>query len=268
MKTIARSLLSMMITSGLVTAAFAQPAAQAPAKPAAAPAAAPAAKAAPAAAPAAPAAPAAKTAPAAAPTAKAAPAAPPTPAATKPAPAAKPVAPTAAPTPVKADPAKPVAPGEPAAPPAMPVAPTEVAAMVKAAPSLRCTGSVFSPMGETKMTATIKNKVDLDKWWVHTSFVQNGGMKFKFESFTTYDAGSKKWHRVMMDNFGTYEVATSSGPKDGKLVWDGTSTSAMGTMMGRHTEDMTNPKETKMEGEFSMDKNKSWMKAYSLICKR
>lgn len=243
MKTIARSLLSMMITSGLVTAAFAQPAAQAPAKAPAAPAAAPAAKAAPA-------------------------AAAPTPAATKPAQAAKPVAPTAAPTPVKADPAKPVAPSEPAAPPAMPVAPAEVAAMVKAAPSLRCTGSVFSPMGETKMTATIKNKVDLDKWWVHSSFVQNGGMKFKFESFTTYDAGSKKWHRVMVDNFGTYEVATSSGPKDGKLVWEGTSTSAMGAMMGRHTEDTTNPKETKMEGEFSMDKGKSWMKAYSLICKR
>lgn len=239
MKTFARTMLSMVMTAGLCTAALSTAQAQTPAKPAA-----------PAAAPAA-----AKPAPAAAPAAAKA-----APAAAKP--AAAPVAPKADPVAAKAEPAK------PAAPPAMPTAPTEVAAMAKTAGNLRCTGLGFSPMGEMKMVATVKNKLDLDKWWLHTSFAETGGTKFKFEAFTTYDAASKKWTRVMVDNFGSHEVSTSDGVKDNKIVWEGTTKSAMGTMAGRHHEDMTNPKETKMWGEYSMDKGKTYMKAYEMTCKR
>lgn len=222
MKTLARTMISMVMTAGLFTAAQAQPAAKQPTAPA------------------------------------------PAPAAAKPAPAAKPVAPTAAPVAPKADPVA----AKPAEPPAMPSAPAEVAAMAKTAGNLRCTGAAFSPMGETKMVATVKNKLDLDKWWIHTSFAQTGGMKFKFEAFTTYDGASKKWTRVMVDNFGSHEVSTSDGVKDNKIVWEGSTKSAMGTMAGRHYEDMTNPKETKMWGEYSMDKGKTYMKAYEMICKR
>jgi len=238
MKTLARTMLSMVMTAGLFTAVNAQPAAKQPTAPA------------------------------------------PAPAATKPAPAAKPVAPTAAPTPTKAAPpaagakaAPPAAgakaePAKPVAPPAMPTAPAEVAALAKTTGNLRCTGLGFSPMGEMKMVATIKNKLDLDKWWLHTSFAETGGSKFKFEAYTTYDGAAKKWTRVMVDSFGSHEVSTSDGAKDNKIVWEGTTKSAMGTMSGRHYEDMTNPKETKMWGEYSMDKGKTYMKAYEMTCKR
>jgi glucose/arabinose dehydrogenase len=225
MKTLARTMISMVMTAGLFAAAHAQPAAKQPTAPA--------------------------------------------PAATKPAPAAKPIAPTAAPVAPKADPvAAKAEPAKPAEPMAMPVAPAEIAAMAKTAGNLRCTGSTFSPMGEAKMVATVKNKLELDKYWIHTSFAQTGGMKFKFEAFTTYDAASKKWSRVMVDNFGSHEVSTSDGVKDNKIVWTGASKSAMGEMPGRHYEDMTNPKETKMWGEYSMDKGKTYGKAYEMTCKR
>jgi glucose/arabinose dehydrogenase len=226
MKTLARSMISMVMMTGLFTAAFAQT----PAKPAA-------------------------------------PTPPPAPAAKQPV-AVKPVAPTAAPTAAKAAPTAAKAETKPAEPMAMPAAPAEVAAMAKTAGALRCTGSTFGPMGEVKMVATVRNKLDLDKWWIRTSFAQTGGMKFKFEAFTTYDPAAKNWTRVMVDNFGSHEVSTSDGVKDNKIVWEGTSKSAMGAMAGRHYEDMTNPKETKMWGEYSMDKGKTYQKAYDMSCKR
>jgi hypothetical protein len=152
--------------------------------------------------------------------------------------------------------------------PAMPPAPAEIAAMAKAAGNWRCTGISMNPAGEMKLVATIKNKLDMDKWWVRTSFAETGGGKFKFESFTTYDAASKKWHRVMVDNMGGQETGTSDGAKDGKAQWDTSSRSVMGSAIARHYEDMTNPKELKMWGEYSTDKGKSWMKAYDATCKR
>lgn len=181
-----------------------------------------------------------------------------------PAPAAKaPVAPVAA----KPNPSTPAAPAAPAAPMEMPKAPVEVSDMAKTAGNWRCSGMGFSPAGEMKMVATIKNKLDLDKWWIRTTFTETTGSKFKFEAFTTFDPATKTWKRILVDNFGSHEVDTSTGPKDGKLVWEGTSTSAMGTMPGRHYEEAMG-KDLKMWGEYSMDKGKTYMKAYDVICKR
>ncbi len=184
--------------------------------------------------------------------------------------AAKQPAPAAAKQPApKAAPAAAAAPkAAPVAPPAMPSAPAEVAAFAKSAGNLRCTGVGYSPAGEMKMVATIKNKLDVDKWWIRTNFAETGGSKFKFEAFTTFDATSKKWTRLMVDNMGNHEVSTSDGVKDGKIQWTGTSTGSMGVMPGRHYEDSTNPKEIKMWGEYSMDKGKTFMKAYDVTCKR
>ncbi len=181
------------------------------------------------------------------------------------APAAPAAAKATAPTAAKQAPTAPVSPPPPME---MPKAPAEVAEMAKAAGNWRCAGLGFSPVGEMKMVATLKNKVDLDKWWVRTTFAETGGGKFKFEAFTTYDATAKQWKRVMVDNFGSHEIDTSAGLKDGKLQWEGTSVSSMGSMPGRHYEDVTNPKEMKMWGEFSMDKGKTYMKAYEVTCKR
>ena len=230
MNCFARTILSMAMITGLGTAAHAQTAAKTDPKAPAAPAA-------------------AKQA------------APPAAAAAKPAAASAAAAkqPAAAPT------AAPVAPPQPMA---MPSAPAEVAALAKAAGNWRCTGVGFSPAGEMKMTATIKNKLDIDKWWVRTNFAETGGSKFKFEAFTTYDTASKKWTRVMVDNMGNHEVSTSEGAKDGKITWTGASTGSMGTMAGRHYEDSTNPKELKMWGEYSFDKGKTFQKAYEVTCKR
>lgn len=140
--------------------------------------------------------------------------------------------------------------------------------MAKAAGAWRCTGTAMGPTGEMKMNATLRSKLSLDKWWLQTTFTENGGGKYKFESFTTFDGASKKWHRVMVDNMGGHEVATSDGSKDGKAQWDASARNMMGTSVGRHYEDITNPKEFKMWGEYSLDKGKTWMKAYEATCKR
>jgi hypothetical protein len=85
-------------------------------------------------------------------------------------------------------------------------------------------------------------------------------------SYSTFDG--KKWHRVLIDNMGSQETATSDGAKDGKTQWDASSRSAMGVAPARHYEDATNPKELRLWGEYSMDKGKTYLKAYDMTCKR
>lgn len=159
---------------------------------------------------------------------------------------------------------------KPEPPPAMtPPAPSaEVAAFVKAnAGTWKCTGKMYMPDGSAAdMKATIKTKFALDKFWAQISFVETKKNGFKFESYRTFDG--KKWHGVMADNWGSHEVSWSDGPKDGKTMWEATSRSVMGEAKGRHYEELPNPKELKMWGEYSMDKGKTWMKAYEASCKK
>lgn len=177
-----------------------------------------------------------------------------------------------APPPAKTDskPAPPPTTVKPEPPAAMtPPAPSaEVAAYVKAnAGAWKCTGKMFMPDGSAAdMKATIKTKFALDKFWAQISFAETKKNGFKFEAYRTFDG--KKWHSVMTDNWGSQEVSWSDGPKDGKTVWQATSRSAMGEAKGRHHEELLNPKEMKMWGEYSMDKGKTWMKAYEASCKK
>ena len=214
-----------------------------------------------------------KAAPAAAPAAK--PAAPAAAPAAKPAaaPAAAPAAgaPAAAkaavPPPAGGKPA--IAPGEPnpAAPPA-PAPPPELLAAAKAATGAwKCKGTVFNPDGTSRpTTGIIKTKLDLDKFWLQSSFAESTGkMKYKFTSYRTFDAASKKWTQVMLDNWGGYQVSTSMGPADNVITWEGQTVSMMGTMKAKDTETLTSPKETKMAGQYSKD-GKTWVNGYDVTC--
>ncbi len=181
----------------------------------------------------------------------------------KPVPAAK-VEPTkTAPTPAKID-------GKPAVPMTMPTPPVEVATMAKgAAGTWKCKGQAIMPDGTAvPMMATMKVKLDLDKYWLRSTFAETGKKAgaYKFESFTTYDAGTKKWHRLHADSMGNSETTTSDGLKDGKVTWEGSSRSHMGAAKVRHHEEMVG-KELKMVGEYSMD-GKTWSKGYEAACKK
>lgn len=180
----------------------------------------------------------------------------PTPAAKAPTPAAKP-----APAPPAGDKAQ--------APMQMPTAPAEVAAAVKAmAGTWRCQGSTFMPDGTaTPIKATMKTKIALDKFWAQVSFVETGKKNgYKFESYRTFDG--KKWHGLMVDNMGGSEVSTSDGPKENKVIWEGSGRSAMGEAKARHHEELLSAREVKMWGEWSMDKGKTWVKGYDATCKK
>jgi hypothetical protein len=157
------------------------------------------------------------------------------------------------------------------APPAMPTPPAELAAMAKAASGTwRCTGTGADDTGAMlKMTATYKTKVDLDKWWITDTFASTmGKTKFKFVTYTTFDAGSKKWRRVMVDNMGGQMVGTSDGMVDGKMTFNMDSMSPRGSSQFRDHADVTNAKAPKYWGEYSTDKGKTWMKAYEMSCKK
>lgn len=186
------------------------------------------------------------------------------------APAAKPAAPAPA-----AKPATPAPAAKPAIPPAKdakpmgpPAPPAELAAMFKSMQgNWKCIGKAMTPGGEMPMTATFKSKMDLDKWWIMSSFAETGRKGgYKFSAYTGYDG--KVWSRVMVDNMGGASRVETAGPKDNKLTWEGTNWSMMGTIKVRDHEEMVSPKEQKMWGEMSMDNGKTWTKGYESTCKK
>ena len=152
----------------------------------------------------------------------------------------------------------------------MPKPPAEVAELAKTVGGTwNCTGSAaMDPTDPTKMTPMklkMVMKLDADKAWV-TGAMTGGGMKMN--TMTTFDANSKKWYRILTDSTGGSEIAWSSGPQNGKVMWDGEARGmGMKPWKTRETEDMSNPKEVKMTGEMTMD-GKTWMKSWEATCKK
>ena len=154
----------------------------------------------------------------------------------------------------------------------MPKAPKEVADMAKAMTGTwNCTGKGIMPDGSSiDMTASFKSKADLDGFWVHDSLDgKMGKMAYKFEAFSTYDAATKKWRKLGVDNMGGSSVGTSDGVKDNKVEWAVESTSMMGQMTEKEHMEMGDAKTgTKVWGEMTMDKGKTWKKSYEVVCKK
>lgn len=153
-------------------------------------------------------------------------------------------------------------------------APAEIAAMAKEmGGTLRCKGQAVGHDMKTMvdMTGTWKGgKLESDNWWVHETFDSAMGKeKYHFDSYVTYDPGSKKWRRVMIETGGGYSVGDSTGMTGGKLDWDMTSNSPMGQAMFRDHIDASDAKAgVKTWGELSLDKGKTWTKIYEQTCKK
>jgi hypothetical protein len=157
-----------------------------------------------------------------------------------------------------------------------PKPPQEVTDMSKAMTGTwKCEGTGMGMDGkEMRFRGTMKSKSDLDGYWVHDSFDGTMGegkavLKFKFESFSTYDPNSKKWKTMFADNYGGSMVGESEGMKDGKMD----TTSVMSDMRGKgifkdHM-DASDPKQgVHMWGEESRDGNMTWNKVYDMTCKK
>lgn len=173
----------------------------------------------------------------------------------------------AAPAP-KADKAAPAA--KPAAP-AMPTPPSELDMLAKASiGTWKCKGDEWDEKGaKGAVTATNTAKLDLDKWWLVETTEVKGRMPFKMVAYTTYDPTAKKWRRLAMMHGGGQMIGTSDGVKDGKMTWNLDVMSPMGGGLFRDHVDMTDAKAgTKLMGEMSMDKGKSWNKVYEMTCKK
>jgi len=150
--------------------------------------------------------------------------------------------------------------------------PPELAEMAKSAVGTwRCKGQGMDhTMKLVEMTGTMKVALGLDNWWLHSSFESIMGKEpFRFESFTSFDGGTKKWKRVMVESGGGWSAGESAGLKAGKVDWELAMHTMMGDAMFRDHEDVSDPKAgVKMSGEFSMDHGKTWTKVYEMVCKK
>ncbi len=154
-----------------------------------------------------------------------------------------------------------------------PKPPKELADMAKAmAGTWKCSGKSLGEDMKTMadMTGTAKVKLVMDGYWLHVSYdAKMGKMPFHFDSYSTVDAASHQWRRVMVESLGGQSVGTSSGPKDNKMDWELQSIGMMGAGLFRDHEDWTDLKAGyKSWGEMSMDKGKTWVKVYEQTCKK
>jgi hypothetical protein len=152
----------------------------------------------------------------------------------------------------------------------------EIAAMHKTMTgNWKCTGkAAMDPskpevMTDFKGTFTAALDGSLDKFWIKGAWAGTAGkLKMKGVSYTTYDATSKKWTRIMMDNWGMSGWEQSAGlpmgTKDGKVSWEGESRMMGAVIKGRSTEDVT-PKAITTKTEMSMD-GKKWVAAMEMTC--
>ena len=156
--------------------------------------------------------------------------------------------------------------------------PAELAELAKAtAGTWRCKGQGMDHSQKlVDMTATMKIKLDVANWWIHSSFdARMGREPFEFESFTSFDPKTRSWKRVMVESGGTWSsgesVGTGATMKDDKKVdWElATHSPTMGDGMFRDHEDMSDAKAgARTWGEFSPDKGKTWIKIYEMTCKK
>lgn len=187
-----------------------------------------------------------------------------------PAPAPKPAGATPGPAPAPA--AKPAAATEKAvmpAPPPEPPLPPEIAEMAKTSVGTwKCKGDEWDDRGnKSPITATNKVKLELDNWWISETLEVKGQRTVKTMAYSTYDKLSRKWRRVVVMNRGAQMIGTSDGPKEGKLTWSMDLISPMGAGLFRDYLDASDPKVgLKVRGELSLDKGKSWLRAYELVC--
>ena len=85
------------------------------------------------------------------------------------------------------------------------------------------------------MTGTAKPKLEMEGYWMHLTYdAKMGKTPFHFEEYTTFDAASKQWRRVMVESGGGHSVGTSSGPKDNKMDWELATVGAMGAELRPH----------------------------------
>lgn len=162
--------------------------------------------------------------------------------------------------------------------PTPPKPPTELKDMLKQMGARsNCTGiGMGGADGKTEMKfkATTTRKVALDGWFIQESMTGTMGqgktmMKFKMESYLTWDPKISKWRTIGVMNDGSSTVGTADFA-NGK--WEGAS-DTYGGMMGsgkfRDHGDMSDPKAgAKMWGEMSMDGGKTWTKVYEITCKK
>jgi Protein of unknown function (DUF1579) len=158
----------------------------------------------------------------------------------------------------------------------MPKAPHEIGERVKAmSGTWRCDGSTLGMDGSAmKFKGTMTSRAELDGFWVHDSFngtmgTGKGAMKFRFESYATFDPAAKKWRSLFMDNAGGQMVATADPMKDGKLDTIGDMTSMMGKSQFKDHVDVSDKKKgAHMWGEESRDGGRTWKPVYDMICKK
>ena len=159
---------------------------------------------------------------------------------------------------------------------AMPKAPAEIGERVKAmAGTWKCDGKASGmDAKQVAFKGSMTTKADLDGYWVHDSFAGTMGdgkmaMQFKFESYSTYDASSKKWRTLFVDNMGGSMSGMADPMKDGKMESAGEMVGPMGKSQFKdHTDVSDMKKGAHMWGEMSMDTGKTWKPVYDMTCKK
>lgn len=126
-----------------------------------------------------------------------------------------------------------------------------------------CRGSVFGPEGPSPSRVSLETRPALDGAWLHTEFaVTSGKYPYEFSAYRTFQASSGAWVSLIADNLGGHTVSRSA---DG-VTWTGTSSSPMGELQIKDSENVLAPGKLALLGQYSLDGGATWSTGYELAC--
>jgi hypothetical protein len=198
-----------------------------------------------------------------------------------PPPVARRVAPAPRPVPVVVEkkPAGGMEARAPIAPPAPPpkARPTPAPELLEAARTMRgtwkCTGTMFdmATMTQKPATATVTWKLDLDSFWLVGTIAVKKSKDFphpmKGTNYRAYNAATKQWVSVMVDNMGGYGTETAGAAANGVMTFEGESTMGAMKAAARDKEEIKSAKEMALSGEMKGPTGQ-WMPMYTMNCKK
>ena len=131
----------------------------------------------------------------------------------------------------------------------------------------RCQGNMVSletgKLADSK--GVLKTSIDLDHWWITSTYVEAKKVGVKFTTHRTYDASNHVWTRLDITNIGRYAISSAPPAVDGEQRFMSVPGKNEPTLRAIERAD---GKTISITSDSTRDGGKTWARLYELTCKK
>ncbi len=133
-----------------------------------------------------------------------------------------------------------------------------------------CTGKTMaSPMGPEHATeATVSVKMDLGDHWLVTHYRETktaaNAMPMDGDEYWMYDAAEKKWDRIAVDSWGSWNAGDAKGWEGDSITWN--AEGMMGGKKAKYHDTFTKKSDHEVVYKGQMQSNGKWVDIWETTC--